>query len=369
PLGAFGGMGIVQLMVPPGQNLLDGTNTLLDDNITFKNPATNAEIIGAGKQQLLAWRGFPNTSGTFVDDSGTPTNIGNNEGDIRPAPTLLPVPFGGRSRARSTWIDTGSSQRRALAVQDGAPRGIEITGSTVAGPKFEFGGLNNAGVTPGYVDYLPLGSSGTRINYPTVVTPTPVGTLDPNASFLGKPAYKVAMPAAALDANRYVNYEAELLNASGSLLASFRILQHGSNELLVDPGTELLPLEATQVQIKAKFFKVVTNSAEGLGPTYLPIGGQPIPIANVRFGFAFHQDPDPVNPLVGRFPATSENDFISNLEDPAFLNWVAANGAPRYVMWDIMFDMAYKPTINQPPSLSPSSPRPEVHFLRLPFRF
>ena len=33
PLGGLGGMGIVQLMVPPGENLVDGTNTRLDDNI------------------------------------------------------------------------------------------------------------------------------------------------------------------------------------------------------------------------------------------------------------------------------------------------------------------------------------------------
>ena len=32
PLGALGGMGIVQLMTPPGDNS-DGTNTVLDDNI------------------------------------------------------------------------------------------------------------------------------------------------------------------------------------------------------------------------------------------------------------------------------------------------------------------------------------------------
>ncbi|MFN6194982.1 MAG: hypothetical protein ACK5BN_14315, partial [Planctomycetota bacterium] len=88
PLGGFGGMGIVQLMVPPGTaaTSTDNTNTILDDNIIFRLPNTTTEITGAGKRQLLAWRGFPNNSGVFVDDAGNPTNIGNNEGDIRPAP-------------------------------------------------------------------------------------------------------------------------------------------------------------------------------------------------------------------------------------------------------------------------------------------
>jgi hypothetical protein len=31
--------------------------------------------------------------------------------------------------------------------------------------------------------------------------------------------------------------------------------------------------------------------------------------------------------------------------------------------------MAYKPGTAQPPSLTPATPRPELHFLRIPFRF
>ena len=173
------------------------------------------------------------------------------------------------------------------------------------------------------------------------------------------------------DADRYVQYEADLLNSTNSQLASFRIVSHTSNELLVDPGSELLPVDATQLQVRAKFFKIVTNNAEGLGAVYTPAGGgQPIPIANVRFGFAFHVDPDPANILTGRFPSTNENDFVSNLEDPALQAWLASlPRPPRYVQWDVMFDMAYKPGLGQPPALTPTTPRPELHFLRLPFRF
>ena len=373
PLGGFGGMGIVQLMVPPGTaaTSTDNTNTILDDNIIFRLPGSTAPITGAGKQQLLAWRGFPNNGGTFVDDAGNPTNIGANEGDIRPSPTLLPCPFSGRSRARSGWIDTGASQRRPLATADGQPRGIVTGGGTVVGPKFEFAGITTAGSQAGYVDYTTLGNTGVRINYPVIVTPRAISTLTAGENYLGEPAYRVTTATAAFgDADRYVQYEAELLNGSGTVLASFPILTHTATEMLLKAGTELLPTAATQVQIRAKLFQIVTSSAEGLGPIYLPGGtGAPVPIANVRIGFAFHQNPNPTNILTGRFPSDSENNFLSNLEDPAFLAWVATNGAPRYVQWDVLFDMAYKPGVAQPPSLTPTTPRPELRFLRLPFRF
>ena len=88
PLGGFGGMGIVQLVTRPGTNA-DGTNTVLDDNISlFLN---GLPLSGAQKIQYLAWRGFSNALGVLVDDFGVPTNIGANEGDIRPAPVLLPI--------------------------------------------------------------------------------------------------------------------------------------------------------------------------------------------------------------------------------------------------------------------------------------
>jgi hypothetical protein len=88
PLGGFGGMGIVELVTRPGTNA-DGTNTVLDDNISlFLN---GVPLSGAQKIQYLAWRGFRNAQGVLVDDFGAPTNIGANEGDIRPAPVLLPI--------------------------------------------------------------------------------------------------------------------------------------------------------------------------------------------------------------------------------------------------------------------------------------
>jgi hypothetical protein len=372
PLGGLGGMGIVQLMVPPGENLTDGTNTRLDDNIQFLTPGSLNEIVGAGKRQLLAWRGFPNATNTFVDDFGNPTDVGNNEGDIRPAPTLMPVPFNSKSRIRSKWIDTGASQRRALTVADNQPRGLITANGAQVGPTFEFAGLDLASQVAGYVDYETLGSS-VRIKYPVAVSAAPLASLETDATYLGEPAYKITLGSSSLgEDDRYVQYEAELLNNAGSVLAGYRILSHTANEILVEPIAGLVPTQATQVQVRAKFFKIVTNGSEGLGPTYQESVNNPtpIPFANVRIGFAFHQDPDPNNILAGRYPATSEQDFVRDLNDPNLQAWIATNGAPRYVQWDVVFDMAYHPTN---PALSrtltPSTPRPQIEFLRLPFRF
>ena len=177
PLGGLGGMGIVQLMVPPGENLFDGTNTRLDDNIQFRLPGNGVNLIGEQKRQLIGWRGFPDALGVFVDDAGNPTNIGSNEGDIRPTPTLMPVPFNSKSRVRSKWIDTGSSQRRPLSAADGLPRGLVTSNGAEVGPKFEFAGVDIASVTPGYVDYEVIGQS-VRIKYPTPVSATNITTID-----------------------------------------------------------------------------------------------------------------------------------------------------------------------------------------------
>lgn len=370
PLGGLGGMGIVQLMVPPGENLVDGTNTRLDDNISFRLPGSTVDLLGDSKRQLLGWRGFPDATGTYVDDFGNPTNIGSNEGDIRPSPIVMPVPFNSKSRVRSKWIDTGSSQRRPLAAGDGLPRGLVTAGGAEVGPTFEFAGTDVSSVVAGYVDYEVVGQS-VRIRYPTAVAPTTISSIDTNATYLGENAYRISLTNGTLgnEDNRYAQYEAELLNSAGSVLAGYRILSHTANEMLVEATAGLIPTQADRVQVRSKFFKVVTSGAEGLGSTYQPLGGQPIPISNVRIGFAFHQDPDPSNIMAGRYPETSEQDFVRDLNDPGLQAWIAANGAPRYVQWDVIFDMAFKPGPAAPPALNPSTPRPQLDFLRLPFRF
>ncbi len=89
PIGGMGGMGIVQLYTPLSVSNADGTNTLLDDNVRVFDARGNA-LIGAQKQAYLGWRGwFDQGTNRFVDDFGRPTNAA--DGDIRPAPYLLPL--------------------------------------------------------------------------------------------------------------------------------------------------------------------------------------------------------------------------------------------------------------------------------------
>jgi hypothetical protein len=89
PSGGMGGLGIIQFMAPPGTTNSDGTNTYLDDNILLRVPG--GQLSGANKQRYLAWRGFPDKTGKWVDDFGKATNIGDNAGDFRPTPILIPV--------------------------------------------------------------------------------------------------------------------------------------------------------------------------------------------------------------------------------------------------------------------------------------
>lgn len=362
PLGGFGGMGIVQLMVPPGDNS-DGTNTALDDNITVVLP-TNPPV-GLTKQSVLGWRGHPNETGTvYTNDNGVAFTA--EEGDIRPAPTLLPVPFNAKSRIRSKWIDTGSSKRRPIAADDGLPRGIVLGGTASVGPVYEFAGLDNSSTTPGYVDYEPVGQTGVKIVYPTAVPAMDVVSSNASASYEGALAYELQLTTGALaaySADRYVQFEAELLNTTGSVVGSFRILHHTADTIVLAPEAVALPADVARVRIMSKFFKIITNGAEGLGPVHLPVGSAvPIPQANVRIGFAFHRDPS--SGAAGRYPLDPKT-FVYDMNDVGLQNWIQTNGAPRYIQWDVTFNSTFSVT----PSLSPESPLPELHFLRIPFRF
>lgn len=87
--GAMGGLGVIQLATRLSTSNADNTNTIFDDNVHVVRGGMR--LVGAEKQRYLAWRGFLNTSGVGVDDHGVPTNIGDNEGDLRPSPSLLPL--------------------------------------------------------------------------------------------------------------------------------------------------------------------------------------------------------------------------------------------------------------------------------------
>ena len=119
---------------------------------------------------------------------------------------------------------------------------------------------------------------------------------------------------------------------------------------------------------RRKFFKVQVNGSEGLGPTYSGFtSGMVVPVANVRIGFAFHSNPTPGGNGT-RFP-TDPNQYVYDLSDPAVQEQIRT-ARMSFVQWNVLFDTSFKSVAGDtPPSLSPSSPRPELHFLRIPFRF
>ncbi|MBI5851433.1 MAG: hypothetical protein HZB39_10485 [Planctomycetes bacterium] len=88
PAGGYGGLGLIEFIVPFGTNA-DGTNTVLDDGITIVS--NGVALTGANKIRYLGWRGFQNAAGVFVDDRGVPTGQLRGEGDLRPSPVLLPI--------------------------------------------------------------------------------------------------------------------------------------------------------------------------------------------------------------------------------------------------------------------------------------
>lgn len=374
PLGGFGGMGVVQLMAPPGDPSApnaDGTNTVLDDNIRVRR--AGVITTGTQKQQLLAWRGFPNANGTPVDDAGNATNIGSNEGDIRPTPLFLPVPYNSVTRVRSKWIDLGAAKRRSLIAPDGNPRGVTDPLGNLTGPRFEYAAITNDVSKPlqnGYAQYSVQGSSAV-VAFPPLFgsSGVPILSATSGATFRGQPAYRIELTTAQLgnDLDRYVGYEAELLNPAGSVRGSFRILTHTDRVLLCSVDG-LLDTTATALQVRAKFFKVRTDGSEGLGGTYVGTGGANVPLSNVRIGFAFHQNPDPTATTAVRYPAGDA--FAYNLTDPAVQEQIRALGA-AFVQYDVQFNSTYQAetTDVNPRPFGPNSPRPELQFLRLPFRF
>ncbi|MCA8974654.1 MAG: hypothetical protein KDC98_08025, partial [Planctomycetes bacterium] len=363
PLGGFGGMGIVQLMAPPGDNS-DGTNTVLDDHIILYRNTSLLE--STAKVQALAWRGFYNSQGREVDDSNVETNIGANEGDIRPSPILMPTPFASKTRLRSHWIDTGASSRRRLVAADGLARGKVVGVDAPAdGPTYAF-----AGTVPGtgYVDYSIAGELATIVA-PPVGAPIAVQSVA-TETYRGEEVYQVELATNALGTvvDLYVQDDAELLNGAGVSLGSFRIVQHSNRVLRLSTESGALPAGVASVQLRQRYISIVTNGVPGLGGTYP--GSVPqtrVPQSNLRIGFAFHQNPSTTS-TGSRYP-TTEGEYLYNLSDSQVQTIIQGMAMP-FIQYDLLFDGEFQSVSgDRPLPLGPDTPRPELHFLRVPFRF
>jgi len=424
PIGGFGGLGLIQLMAPPGDNRPenqdgDGTNTRLDDGIFFYAddarlalglvPGSNPHrqggpaMTGVIKRKYLGWRGFaPNENGIGIDDNGDNVVLAPNEhaeGDLRPSPVLLPAPFGAVSRARSRWIDTGASVRRVdMAGNDPGARTIveridqtnpdDPFTSLKAGPTFVFAGTFAAvnDTRKGYVSYEQSATGVERLVPAVLPAVAPVASIANNAEWRGEPAYLLALQqsSAVLGQieNRYTGYRARLYNGLGTVIGSYRILSHNDRQVYLSTDDGLLPDEpATGVQIFADLVGYRTSESEGFGTTFIE-NGHNVPNANARIGFAFHTNPQAARAGTdtNRIPQNS-NEFLHELDllRPDVMRQVRelgkaatpAGGAVA-VQYDILFNTSFTEragNVDTNRGLSPSAARPEIRRLIIPYQF
>ena len=385
PIGGFGGMGLVQLLVPPGDDQQDNTGNRLDDNIRFvyfDTTGVKTEVPPTRKKQLLAWRGWLESNGTRIDDLGNTITFENGEGDIRPSPILLPSPFASRSRGRSRWIELGAANRQRVdtAPAPNTPRVVVAAAGSEPHPDFGDPDLGYGGTTTttDNLGYAAFDSTG-QLTFPAVTiggaTSFPVANVNPSATLDGAAAYLVELSSGSslgTIGDRYVGYRLELRDANGTALGDYRILSHNERFVFLAPDSAL-QTGAVSARVLAKFFDVVTDGNPGLGPTYaIDQQGNQAPIANVRIGFAFS-----TSPRTGfgaeRWPSglsSTDEPFEFDLRNPAFLTWLQTH-QPRYVQWDVLFNTTYSPFAGNSSGqgLTATTPRPAVTFLGLPYRF
>jgi hypothetical protein len=408
PCGGFGGLGLIQLMAPPGPNPGedDQTNTILDDSIDIIDPITLAKIEGVDKMRFLAWRGTVDPGGVPRDDDGVEVIIGKDEGDIRPTPILMPAPYGTRSRIRSSWIDLGAANRRMTALGgDGSPRGVAQTGAFTPGDPFgpqpefsavNFGDMENDPIA-GYVKTRDGAVTGVDVDYPAVT-----GAIDMPFASLSNVSYavgdnpanyykgnkqfmKVALssPNTTLGALplRYSHYFAFVTENGSRLTGDFRVLGHDDQTIYLSseggtlPDMVASPSRQLNITLTSKLFSVFTNGIEGFPQSFIGRQAQPglgvqVPRANIRIGFAFHQDP--ADPNASRFPAlgSGKQTFFADWGNTTKLQELYEGGY-RYVMYDVLFNTQYQESSTFPNtnSLGPDTPRPELRRLVLPYRY
>jgi hypothetical protein len=139
-----------------------------------------------------------------------------------------------------------------------------------------------------------------------------------------------------------------------------------ADTLWLDARRGPIPAGAVALRVRAKFFEIRVNGNENFGATYGATTESQAPKSNVRIGFAFHRGLP--NSATGERYPEGEQEFVYDLTDGDLQTWLGS-GAPRFVMWDVMFDLQYRPGGPVPPFVTASPSLPELRFLRLPFRF
>lgn len=382
-IGGFGGMGLIQLHVPPGDDA-DGSGCAFDDHIRFFDVDANGspfEVTPARKTALLGWRGWAQPDGTRVDDRGRVLARLEGEGDLRPSPILLPLPFDTVTRARSRWIDLGVVARRRV---DQAP-GPGVPGVVVADPRnaprpdlgdpqFGFADVHAAGPHAGFLTWDQSGEHRPAVVTIDGIEERAVLAARTGTSFDGRPSYRVDLDATlGAERDRYAGYRLLLIGRFGERRGEFRILAHDGTSVELEPDGAF-PASGIRARVIARFAGVLNNGSATLGRTRSgsPPGARE-PRANLRIGFAFTSDPH-ADPVTQRWPAWDGRglpNFATDLRAPAFLDWLRTHPV-RFVQWDVTlyrdFD-ASQPTHRARVPLDAVPPALELDWLVLPFRF
>ncbi len=353
--GGFGGMGIVQLMVPAGSLDADKTKTVRDDNIRILD-SFGKPLQGAAKVARLV------------------------RGDIRPDPTYVDPPFGRSSRYETRWLAMGATVRRIVAGLSGVrattslPLNYEKGKDKDYGPDYRFAGLVPSGPAAGYVATNPktgrlvheVLSFGGRSRWPVASVATG------SASVRGEAVHTVRVSGAPLPTDQSLTgLRARLLDASGTDLGDWRILGHSASELFLRVADGALQTSVARVEVIRKLFEVVTDGNEGLGEVH---DGTAVPVANVQFGFAFHRDPS--NPKISngldenRFPRALRG-FTHDLQDTSAMGDRTRIRRLHYpfVKLFVRFNLNYNPKDPDQPGatpVGPATPRTGLRFVVLP---
>lgn len=353
-VGGFGGMGLVQLMTPPGRDR-DRTGTVQDDNVRVLN-ASGEPVDGVTKTNTLFG------------------------GDLRPDPKLLPTPFSRFSQAQTRWISTGATVRRSVPSIPAGAR--SLLQPAKPGPEYSFAGLRTTGDAAGYLDTDPrtgryhapvVGFAGEQ-RLPVIASRSNAGH-EPG----GLLVHEVELAASPLPGDgRLAHHRARGLGKAGNVVGEWRILRHTDRLLRLDARDGPMPARIASVEILAKFFGVFTEGNEGLGLVYeVKERGETLrfPVANVQLGFAFHKDPA-LPDLVGskdthRWPQELDT-FLHDLQTPAAQATLRDLHYP-FLKIQIRFNLNYDhndPSTNRGPApVSTRSQRPALRFLLVPFRY
>ncbi len=361
--GGYGGMGLVQLQTPPGDDA-DGTGTKLDDNLRVIQGAN--VLTGTAKTSYLI------------------------RGDIRPNPWFLASPYGRFSSAELHWRSTAASERRETVTPQSS--GARVIDSLLgkSGPEWYFQQLVNRS-KQGNSGYLDTDINSGALVFPPVrldggVTRAVIKDAQSNgADYHGTNAHvltldKNYLPDPLTGGWNYSNYRARLMDKSNSEVAEFRILSTSKDQILLEAGLTALPPNLGSVEILAKFLRVETGGAEGLGDSYeVKVGQvkQRYPKTNLQIGFAFHKDPSEPkitgNKDTNRFPQELGTFLYDlDLDDPVTTEQLRKLHY-RFSKARIRFNLNYNPvqpsTTPGPNPVQPGVERPGIRFLNLPYRF